>query len=332
MHETDGFVSAFVQPRDSAGDSMGHLSEMIEKARMERNGVQRFIARHYLFGIAERLGFHVLGDHFHEPIPNLRELARIYDPTPVEVPGHDLSVVQFESAHIRRLEAYGAEFDQVAASNEFDASNLYFRGADAVGYYALLRDVKPDAVVEVGQGHSTRVAVAALRRNAEEHGRAPLLVSIDPYSRLSTQSLRLGPVRFRLVSKAVQSLAPEELLRDCSERALLFVDSSHVYKYGSDVWYLVRRVYPNLPAGCYLHIHDITLPYPWPLDLFIRYKWFWNEQDILESFLAFNTAFEVVLPIYALLRDSEKVRVCTARVVPYLPRREIGYSFYLRRK
>ncbi len=307
------------------------LRDGVFKAQNERNALPRFVARRYLFGLLERIGLHVVGDHFYEPIPNVRELKTHYDPSLHVIPGHDLSLGRFEDAQVARLETFGPEFASAASSFGYDDTNYYFRGADAMSWYCLLRDTKPDSVVEVGQGSSTRVALAALEKNAEETGHAPKLLSIDPYTRLLGTELKSSKVQFEQWHEPVQKVDVGEMVTRCGGNAILFVDSSHVHKAGSDVEHLMRHVYPRLPSGCLLHVHDIVLPYPWPLEFYTEQKWFWNEQDMLEAWLAYNEAFQVVLPVFALHRDSEAVRAAMTRVAPSMPRRDEGYSFYLRR-
>ncbi len=307
------------------------LSESIFKARNERNALPRYIARRFLFKPLERLGLHVIGDHFYEPIPNLREIEANYDGAPRAIPGHSLELEDFESRHAARLERYGPEFAEAVKSFGFDVTNYYFRGADALSYYCLLRETKPSSVVEIGQGSSTRIALAALERNAEETGTAASFVSIDPYTRLLGEEIKPKHTRFEQIHQPLQQVPVEDLLKRCQGNALLFVDSSHVYKYGSDVWHLMHQVYPRLPVGCALHVHDVVLPYPWLKEFYVQQKWFWNEQDMLETFLAFNAAFKITLPVYWLHRDSALVKQAVAKVALDLPMRDEGYSFYLKR-
>lgn len=310
---------------------MSGLRERIYKARAERNGLQRYVARRYLFPLAERLGFHILGDHFYEPIPNVRDLEAGYDESPREIPGHPLKLEDFESAHAQRLHQFGPEFIAAVRSQGWDMHNYYFWGADALSYYALLRERKPPAVIEIGQGQSTRIAIAALEKNAEETGDSPLMVSIDPYTRLLGAEIKPQRVRFEAIEKPIQHVPVSDLLRHCEEGALLFVDSSHVYKHGSDVWHLTHQVYPALPSGTLVHIHDIVLPHPWPKDFLVKNKWFWNEQDMLEQFLAFNQSFRIVLPVHWLHRHSDRVKRAVSDVAGDLPQRDSGFSFYIER-
>lgn len=310
---------------------MNAFRERLYKARNEKNGIQRFIARRYLFPIAEKLGFHVLGDHFYEPIPNLEEIRKNYDESPREIPGHSLVLEEFEREELRRIETYGHELLEAIDGTGFDPINYYFRGVDALSYYCLLRDRKPSSVVEVGQGMSTRIAIAALERNAIETQVQPRFLSIDPYSRLMFSDLRAKHVRFQTLQKPIQEVPVEVLLSELGNDGIFFTDSSHVYKHGSDVWYLMHQVYTQLPVGTLLHIHDVVLPYPWLKSFYLDQKWFWNEQEMLESFLAFNEAFKIVLPVYWLHRNSERLVEPVKRAIPdWICQRE-GASFYLQR-
>jgi hypothetical protein len=303
------------------------LKEGLFKARAERNALPRYVARRYLFPLAERLlGLHITADHFYEPVPNLRELAKHYDAAPRSIPGHDLSIARFEAGHVARLQCFAGEFAAEVAKFGFDPTNYYFRNADALSYYCLLREQKPTSVVEIGQGSSTRVALAALQRNSLETGSKARFLSIDPYTRLLRVQLKTEHVEFEQWHKPIQAVPTADILARCGPGSMLFVDSSHVFKANSDVEHLMLQLYPQLPVGCWLHVHDIVLPYPWPLEFYTQNKWFWNEQDMLASFLAFNLAFEVMLPVYALHRDSAAVKAQSAGVAS-----GDGYSFYLRR-
>jgi hypothetical protein len=284
-----------------------------------------------LFDVFERLGLHVVGDHFYEPIPNLRELKDTYDGAPRGIPGHDLSVERFEIKHADRLDKFGPEFSESVKVFGFEETNNYFYGADAVSYYCLLREMKPESVVEVGQGSSTRVALAALEKNAEESGVYARFVSIDPYTRLLGSELLPKSVQFEQWHEPIQNVSGDVLAMRCEGNALLLVDSSHVYKHGSDVAYLMHHVYPRLPVGCTLHVHDILLPYPMPLEFYTKNKWFWNEQEMLEAWLSFNDSFDVVLPVFALHKDSCRVQEVMSRVCTSVLHRDKGFSFYMKR-
>jgi Methyltransferase domain len=307
-------------------------AEKMYKLLNEQNSLQRYITRTGLFDFFERFGFHIVSDHFYEPIPNLRQLNSKYSDTEASLPfGVTLDFEEVEKKHIERIIKYGHEFERNVTEAGYCMGNPYFRPFDAVNLYCFLRDMKITKVVEVGQGFSTLVLLAALKRNGLENGKEIQFVSIDPFERISSQDNTQFAIEVSVYKKQVQDMNSAEFLSLIDENTLLFVDSSHIFKPGSDVEYLMRRIYPMMPLGSFLHIHDIYTPYPWPLENYTKKKWFWNEQEHLESFLTFNSAFKIVLPVYWLFKDSKDVRRVLSSLHSDLVRPDLGTSFYLQK-
>ena len=50
-----------------------------------------------------------------------------------------------------------------------------------------------------------------------------------------------------------------------------------------------------LAPGVLVHVHDISLPKPYPR-VYFDSGLYWNEQYLLQAFLAFNSRFEVIWP------------------------------------
>ena len=75
---------------------------------------------------------------------------------------------------------------------------------------------------------------------------------------------------------------------------ILFIDSSHVLKVGSDVHHLFAEVLPALKPGVYTHFHDIFFPFEYPY-AWIQEGRYWTEAYALRAFLQFNTTFEIVV-------------------------------------
>ena len=57
-------------------------------------------------------------------------------------------------------DAYRHEIEALGRPGGFDFTNEYFAGLDAAMYYALIRDLNPARVIEIGSGMSTRIADA----------------------------------------------------------------------------------------------------------------------------------------------------------------------------
>jgi len=85
-----------------------------------------------------------------------------------------------------------------------------------------------------------------------------------------------------------------ELFRNLATNDVLFIDSSHVVKTGSDVVREYLEILPALPPGVLVHVHDIFLPWDYPRDMVVKNLCFWSEQYLLQAFLSFNSSFEVI--------------------------------------
>jgi hypothetical protein len=138
-------------------------------------------------------------------------------------------------------------------------------------------------------------------------------------------------VDFVALKSVVQDLDPEELLGPLrTERPFLFIDLSHVHKPGSDVEYYHQHIYPFLPPSTLVHVHDMCTPYPRPLFYYTRRRLFWNEEDFLEAFLAFNPLYQIELSSFWMWNISAPVVAALKEALPvdWLPG---GSSLYLRR-
>jgi len=178
--------------------------------------------------------------------------------------------------------------------------NDQFSHADASLYYALLRRFRPRRVVEVGAGHSTKLAALALRENG-----AGRILCIDPHAPGWLGKLE-GEIE--VVPRPVQQ-TPDEVFLGLEPSDVLFIDGSHISKTGSDVNHLFLRILPRLPKGVIVHVHDICLPfeYPryWSEDVFC----YWNEQYVLAALLANSVKYEILLGVYFLQKsDPEALR------------------------
>lgn len=179
----------------------------------------------------------------------------------------------------------------------------WFPRLDAAAAYAMVRSLKPRRIVEVGSGHSTRF----LARAVADGGLDTRIIAIDPQPRAPIETL---PVEW--LSMPVQRVAAFPAL---GEDDILFIDSSHQLKPGSDVEFLLKAVLPMLPAGVRVHFHDIFLPDDYPKE------WAWrryNEQAAVASLIESNI-LKVDFASHALVsRSPERISGVLARL-PLLP-------------
>ena len=274
------------------------------------------------FQLWESCGVHVTPVHFYFPIPDTRELPATLWETPSEVPGLDLN----ERAQLVLLSSFrrfGSECDSIPIQEQKDPGEFYFSnpnfgGTDALVLYCMIRHFQPAAVIEVGSGFSSRMIRRAVRKNG--CGR---VTCIDPFADsglpewFSEATVRREPVQDVELS----------LFEGLCRGDILFIDSSHVARIGSDVNYLFLEVIPRLKPGVIVHVHDISLPMEMRKDWVLDEMRFWTEQYLLQAFLAFNRHFEVLMAnCYLELRQPDALRA----TFPHSPWWG-GGSFWMRR-
>lgn len=250
-------------------------------------------------------GFHLLRKHYYLPIPEESDLAFTRESALV---GLDLNEQAALALIDDLLAPYKAEFSAFprhpgADPHGFHLINGTFMAIDGNVYYALIRRHQPRRLIEIGSGASTLLAAAAIRRNVAEGGRATELVCIEPFP---PAPLRTLPELSCLITQKVQAvdLATFEAL---SAGDILFIDSTHVLRSGGDVWWEYCEILPRLASGVLVHVHDISLPKPYPRVYFDSH-FYWNEQYLLQAFLAFNSHFEVIWPgNYLMTRYPERM-------------------------
>jgi predicted O-methyltransferase YrrM len=268
--------------------------------------------------------------HFYSPIPSLPELARrdaqVFGPPPQELGGIHLRVEQ-QLALLETLTRYYAELPfprHRSESTRYWLDNDAFAFSDAIYLYLMLRHLRPQRVIEVGSGFSSAVMLDTAERFL---GGAVNLTFIEPD--LSTLRALWREGDARVISTIELPLQDVPLSRFDSLQSgdILFIDSSHVVKTGSDVNQLFFEVLPRLQRGVYVHIHDIQYPFEYPKPWVYEGR-AWNEAYLVRAFLQFNADFEIVLfPSYLGLFHRDLLQ----RTMPLVTENSPG-SLWLRRR
>src|SRR5450432_2380824 len=146
---------------------------------------------------------------------------------------------------------YPEHLDETPELAQFYTRNSQFSWLDLRALFVLLLHWQPRRLIEVGSGFSTLLAADVNHRFLEG---AAEVTCIEPYPRAF---LHQGiPGMTRLIQDKVQNVALVEF-SNLQAGDILFIDSSHVAKTGSDVNFLFFEVLPRLAAGVRVHIHDI---------------------------------------------------------------------------
>jgi Methyltransferase domain len=191
--------------------------------------------------------------------------------------------------------------------------NGWYPTPDAEVYAAMLGDVRPRRVVEVGAGFSTAIA----RRTIETLGLDSELVVIDPQPRTEVADMADTVIRKRVEAAADDGELPVDA------GTLLFVDSSHVVRAGGDVPLLFCGVIPRLAPGSVVHVHDVFLPFDYPPAYQRR---LYAEQYVLFALLAGGERFQTEFAThYMARRHGDLMR---ERLGSEVGRRFFGASYW----
>jgi len=241
--------------------------------------------------IADSWGVHIRRINYYEPLPDFREITeastlvrRESAAIDFDLPGQ-IRLQQLVASPVREELQTIAEKPESEGGYPFD--NDYFSYLDAAVYYALIRHLKPVRVVEIGCGFSTRIADKALKANREEGHRGGL-TCIEPYPQARLTDFKL---EMELIEKRVEDV-PLAFFSALTANDILFIDSSHAVKFRSDVCREFLEILPVIQPGVWVHVHDIFFPTDYPARWLIDQRIAFNEQYLLEAFLAFNPHFK----------------------------------------
>jgi hypothetical protein len=182
-------------------------------------------------------------------------------------------------------------------------------------------------VIEIGSGFSTLIAAEAAQANALRDGHTTEITAIEPNPR--DFLLERTAQRWELIRSPVEDV-PMAVFAELQANDILFIDSSHVVRIGGDVVYEYLEVIPRLAPGVLVHVHDVFFPYDYPREWVMNMHRFWTEQYLLQAFLSFNSAFEILVSTSILHADHpERMREAFSS---YPPGEYNPASFWMRRK
>ena len=203
---------------------------------------------------------HSTPGHFYSPIPDLAEVkrreAKIFAPSN-ELYGIDLS----SSKQLNLLNEIVALLPEAPWANEqragllYQYQNLFFGPGDGLALYGLMRTMKPSKIIEVGSGWSSALMLDV---NKQFFDNSIHLTFIEPNPERLLEVTKGVSVEFR--REFIQEV-PLSTYDGLSENDILFIDTSHVSKVGSDVNFIIFDILPRLSSGVLVHFHDIFFPF-----------------------------------------------------------------------
>lgn len=258
--------------------------------RALKNLVKQNLRR--VFEVGQHAGLDILPRHFYSQVPDLRELRRSTDwrkPHSMRsVRGHELSEqLAFAERVCQREFIQAASDSQVYERACKENGEAGYGPVEAVFLYAFIRSQRPQRVVQVGCGVSTAVILQA----AADAGYVCEVCCIDPFPTAYLERAAAAG-RIQLLARPAQEVVVEQAAR-LKAGDLLFVDSTHTVKPGSEVNLIILDVLPNLAPEVWVHFHDITFPYDYTRRITSEDLFFPVESTLLHAFLSCNEHYAV---------------------------------------
>lgn len=268
----------------------------------------------HIYRIACRFGLIVMPSHYYCPAPNVVELENTSSWLErSSMSGVDINMDEQCSLLEKLCLPFQGEYKgnsnyHYGVKNHFGPGFGYI---EAQALHSVVRYYKPKRIIEVGSGVSTYCSYRAMEMNKSENGRECSLTCIEPYP---SESL-LGFHGIRLIDSKVQDV-DLDVFKELEENDMLFIDSSHTVKAGSDVNTIVLEILPVLKPGVIVHFHDIFFPYTYNRNA-LKTFFHWNESSLLQAYLVNNKSMSILFCMSLLHYDKQEEM---KRVFPeYMP-------------
>lgn len=170
--------------------------------------------------------------------------------------------------------------------SRYQYENPSYSYGDGSILHAMIRHYKPKRIVEIGSGWSSACTIDTVERFLDNQCD---LVFIEPYTELLESLIGSAKDKVRIYNHEVQQV-PLGVFEELEYNDILFIDSTHVMKTGSDVCFELFEILPILKPGVIVHFHDIFYPFEYPIEWAINENRSWNE----------------IYGLHALLMDSSK--------------------------
>jgi predicted O-methyltransferase YrrM len=235
--------------------------------------------------------------HYHSPIPDQEEIQQHYEKHIGEVKDIDFDFSD-QTKVLEELLPYYIEmpwsFTDDAKNKAFRYKNegSFYRYSDAVFLYLLMRKHQPKRIIEIGSGFSSAIM---LDTNDVYFKKSPIqftFIEPNPQDRLNGLISEIDKKNCSIHVDKVQNV-DLSVYESLEENDILFVDSSHLSKTGSDFNFIMFNILPLLKKGVIIHFHDVFYPFEYPKDWLTREHFYWNECYVLRSFLMNNDTYDI---------------------------------------
>jgi Methyltransferase domain/Domain of unknown function (DUF4214) len=232
--------------------------------------------------------------HYYSPIANVDELradaSRVFDRSRRPI-GIDLNEAgQLALLPVLRRLTSDLPFEETKKDGLlYYFNNGSYGHGDAVVLAGMIRHLRPRRVLEFGSGFSSCVILDINRCFFHEQIEC---IFVDPYPQRLRNLVNGYTGAVRIIESRAQDI-DLELVRSLQANDILFIDSTHVCKVGSDVNFHFFEIFPALESGVLIHVHDIFYPFEYPEEWVFNENRSWNEIYVLRAFLMYNRLFRI---------------------------------------
>ena len=233
--------------------------------------------------------------HYYSPIVNVEELKPrlgvIFDRTrrPANIDLREKA----QLAWLQRVAPFYRELTfamEAKSSLRYYYDNQFFSFGDGIVLGCTILAMRPKRIVEIGSGFSSALMLDVLDSTPDL---ATECMFIEPHTeRLDGLLWPNDNSRVEILRHRVQDVDIAVFER-LEQNDILFIDSSHIVKTGSDVVHYMTKILPVLAPGVLIHIHDIFYPFEYPESWVLDENRSWNEIYMVWAFLTQNRAYQI---------------------------------------
>lgn len=235
--------------------------------------------------------------HYYSPIVSREEIRSDYDQLFSEKDNfHGIDLNEKEQIELlSQFQSYYKEFpfsDTKQKEYRYYLDNTFYVYSDAIFLYSIMRHFKPKQIIEAGSGFSSALM---LDTNDLFFDKQIEMTFIEPYpERLNSLLNKEDSKKQTILQKRIQDVKIAEF-KKLESGDILFIDSTHVSKAGSDLNYVLFEILPALKSGVLIHFHDVFFPFEYPEEWLLHWDGFgWNEIYFLRAFLMNNSEFKII--------------------------------------
>jgi hypothetical protein len=255
-----------------------------------------------IFFFLDRFGIHILPKHYYSPLPDFLWLSNNKN---LWVNRNSLAGVNWNLDNqlewLKKIcEPYYGEVAGLKLYKDISSAHVGpgYGPIESQVLYCVIRSLVPAKIIEIGSGVSTYTILSAIKENVKNNKNKTEVTCIEPYPRQSLIQNNEILLRKELCQETQLSV-----FDSLNSGDVLFIDSSHAVKTGSDVVKIYLEIIPRLKPGIFIHIHDIYLPYLYSRHVLNDF-FGWQETALLLALLINNRKLSIASCLSGLHYDK----------------------------